>query len=132
MQIQSDPIASEHVLFWFEQLNQPPLPNLSTWWQCQTVLKEAFDNAVEYAHQDLPKETLITIEAIRFEDRIEIRIWDYGLPFDLQQKLGEMPELEDNEADHGRGLKIMQKLSDHLSYERINSNQNCLLIVKYY
>ncbi|OLP16707.1 ATP-binding protein [Leptolyngbya sp. 'hensonii'] len=132
LQVNTDPAASAQVLSWFEELNQPPISNKVIWWQCQTVLKEGFDNAVEYAHKSLPPETPILIEAIRFPQRIEIRIWDCGVPFNLEEKLREMPELEENEGSRGRGLRIMQKIADQISYRRTSDDRNCLLIVKSY
>ncbi|MDX2100263.1 MAG: anti-sigma regulatory factor [Leptolyngbyaceae cyanobacterium bins.59] len=132
LRVKSVPTASGEVLAWFERLNQSPVLDKTVWWQCQTALKEGFDNVVEYAHKNLPTETPIDLEAIRFQRRIEIRIWDYGSPFDLARKLQEMPELEENDADHGRGLKIMQRIADTLAYLRTEDNRNCLLIIKQY
>lgn len=132
IQISTDPNAAEQLLSWFEALNDPPLPDRVIWWQCQTVLKEGFDNVVEYAHRDLPTETPIQVEAVRFPNRIELRIWDSGSPFDLMKKMAEMPELDANDADHGRGLKIMQKIADQISYLRTEDHRNCLFVTKHY
>lgn len=131
IQINTDLTASDQVLLWFEQLNQPPLPDL-IWWQCQTLLQEGFTNIVEHAHKDLPPETPIIIEAIRSAQAVEISIWSYGPPFDLQKQIRETTEFEDNENERGRGLKIMSLLADELSYEPARDNRNCLLIKKYY
>jgi len=132
LQVPTDSRVSDQVLSWFEELNQPPITNSKIWWQCQTVLKEGFDNAVEHAHRALPRETPIELEAIRYEGAIEIRIWDCGTPFDLLRKIKETPALEDNIGEHGRGLKIMEKIADDLRYDRLHDARNCLLIVKYY
>lgn len=43
-----------------------------------------------------------------------------------------MPELDVNEGDHGRGLKIIQKIADHLSYTRTSDDRNCFLFIKNY
>lgn len=130
LQTNTDPGAATQLLSWFEQLNQPPIADQNAWWQCQTALKEGFDNVVNYAHQGLPQETPILIEAIRWPHSIEIRIWDQGLPFDLERQLQVMPNLEDNEGEHGRGLKIMKKIADYLSYQRLPDQRNCLVIIK--
>lgn len=132
LQVNTDLTASEQVLLWFEQLNNPPLPDRIIWWQCQTLLQEGFANIVEHAHNNLPPETPITLEAVRSNQYIEIRIWSYGAPFDLEQKLRETAELEDSELERGRGLKIMSEIADGLSYERIADNRQCLCIKKYY
>ncbi len=132
IQVNSEITASEQILLWFEQLNCPPIPDRITWWQCQTLLQEGFANVVEHAHKDLSSQTPITIEAKRSKQYIEICIWSYGSIFDLEHKLQEIPELEDNDTEGGRGLKIMEKIADWLSYERIADNLNCLKIKKYY
>lgn len=117
---------------WFEQINFPPLPDIKIWWQCQTLLQEGFANIVEHAHKNLPPETPIVLEAIRSERAIEIRIWSYGTAFDLQQKLREIPEFENNDSERGRGLKIMSILADSLSYESTTENRYCLWMKKSY
>lgn len=132
LRVKTDPNTAEQLLSWFESLNDPPFLNTNVWWQCQTVLKEGFDNVIEYAHRSLPPETPIDLEATRFPQTIEIRIWDHGSPFDLTGKLAESPKLEDNTQDHGRGLRIMEQIADHLSYERTLDDRNCLLVIKHY
>nr|WP_202895650.1 anti-sigma regulatory factor [Iningainema tapete] len=117
---------------WFEQINQPPLTNKKIWWHCQTLIIEGFTNIVEHAHKNLPIETPVEIEAVRLNDHIEIRIWSYGEPFNLEQKLQETTELEENDLDRGRGLKIMSVLADKLSYERTTDNRYCLFMSKYF
>ncbi len=131
LQVETDFRAADKVLTWFEDLNNPPLADQRIWWQCQTVVKEIFDNVVDYAHRELPTETPIVLEAVRFPDRLELRIWDYGPPFNLQGKLDQMLTLEENDQDRGRGLRIIEKIADHISCERTHDNRNCFLFVKY-
>jgi serine/threonine-protein kinase RsbW len=130
LRVKTDRTISDQVLSWFDTLNQPPTVDSRTWWQCQTVLKEGFDNVVDYAHKDLMPDTPIDIEAVRRHESIEIRIWDQGPPFDLMHKLNQMPTLEENDGERGRGLRIMERIADHLSYDRTTDNRNCLVIVK--
>ncbi|WP_341528805.1 anti-sigma regulatory factor [Nostoc sp. UHCC 0302] len=132
LKINTDLAASQEVLSWFEQINQPPIPNKVIWWQCQTLLIEGFANIVEHAHKNLPIETQIEIEAVRLNENIEIRIWSEGEAFDLEQQLREISEFEDNDQERGRGLKIMSAIADKLSYERAADNRYCLFISKYY
>jgi serine/threonine-protein kinase RsbW len=132
LQVNSDLTAAFRVLSWFEQLNRPPLPNIKTWWQCQTLLHEGFTNIVEHAHKDLPLETQIVLEAVRSEHCIEIRIWSYGKPFDLKRKLREIAEFEDNDRDRGRGLKIIAEIADGFSYEPTSDARHCLWMKKCY
>ena len=132
LQVNTELDASERVLSWFEQLNSPPLPDIVVWWQCQTLLQEGFTNIVEHGHRNLPPETPIALKAIRSKKSIEIRIWSYGKLFDLEQKLQEPPDLEDNDDERGRGLKIMSTIADGLSYERTPDHRNCLWMKKCY
>lgn len=120
------------ILTWCEQINQPPIPNQQTWWQCQTLLIEGFTNIVEHAHKNLPKETPVEIEVLRSNEYIEIRIFSQGEAFDLEQQLQKTSELEENNQERGRGLKIMSALADKLTYEKVAAHRYCLLIKKYY
>ncbi|MBD2414509.1 ATP-binding protein [Nostoc calcicola FACHB-389] len=132
LKVNTDLTASPEVLSWFEQMNQPSLPNKEIWWQCQTLLIEGFTNIVEHAHKNLPIETPIEMEALRLNEYIEIRIWSQGECFDLEEQLRQTSEFENNDQERGRGLKIMSAIADKLSYERTVDNRYCLFISKYY
>ncbi|MDZ8187425.1 MAG: anti-sigma regulatory factor [Nostoc sp. ChiSLP02] len=132
LKVNTDLTASPEVLSWFEQINQPSIPDQQIWWQCQTLLIEGFTNIVEHAHKNLPIETPIEIEAVRFNKNIEIRIWSQGKYFDLEEQLRQISEFEDNDQERGRGLKIMSIIADKLSYERTVDNRYCLFISKFY
>ncbi|MEH1920755.1 ATP-binding protein [Nostoc sp.] len=132
LQVNTDLKASPQVLSWFEQINQPPILDKQIWWQCQTLIIEGFTNIVEHAHKNLPIETPIEIEAVRLDEYIEIRIWSQGEPFDLEKKLRQTSEFEENEQERGRGLKIMSAIADKLSYEPTGDNRYCLFISKSY
>lgn len=132
LKVNTDLTASHEVLSWFEQMNQPSLPDKQIWWQCQTLLIEGFTNIVEHAHKNLPIETPIEMEAVRLNEYIEIRIWSEGQCFDLEEQLRQTSEFEDNDQERGRGLKIMSAIADKLSYERTIDNRYCLFISKYY
>jgi serine/threonine-protein kinase RsbW len=132
LKVDTNLTASSAILSWFEQINQPPILERKILWQCQTLLIEGFTNVVEHAHKNLPVETPIEIEVVRSENFIEIRIWAYGRPFDLKQKLQEIGHLEANEEERGRGLKIMATLADELRYEPTADRRYCLFIRKFY
>ncbi|MDZ7955221.1 anti-sigma regulatory factor [Nostoc sp. DedQUE09] len=132
LKVNTDLTASSQVLSWFEQMNQPPIPDQEIWWQCQTLLIEGFTNIVEHAHKNLPLETPIEIEAVRLDEYIEIRIRSQGQPFDLEHKLRQTSEFENNDRERGRGLKIMSTIADKLSYEATADNRYCLFMIKYY
>ncbi|UBF28303.1 ATP-binding protein [Kovacikia minuta CCNUW1] len=131
LQVNTDLNALTEVLSWFDQFNGPPL-SYQTWLQCQLALAEGFTNAVRHAHQGQPLELPIDIEVTVLSACLEIRIWDQGEPFNLRQKLDSLPQEMDSDAEGGRGLKLMQRIADSLSYTRTSDNRNCLLIVKHY
>ncbi|MBF2029925.1 MAG: ATP-binding protein [Oscillatoriales cyanobacterium C42_A2020_001] len=131
LQVNTDLDALAQVLEWFDQFNSPPMPS-QEWMQCQLALAEGFTNAVRHAHYGRPLDLLIDLEVQVFSDRMEIRIWDQGDPFDLEKRLDLMPQELDSEAEGGRGLRLMERIADTLSYTRTQDSRNCLLIVKKY
>jgi serine/threonine-protein kinase RsbW len=130
-QVPSDLKALEQVLLWFDQLNQPSIPK-KVWLQCQLALAEGFTNAVRHAHKELPPTTPIDIEVTLFQHCLEMRIWDHGPPFDLEQWLLDYEKKAEYMGGGGRGIAILNKIADKLSYTRSDDNRNCLLLVKNY
>jgi serine/threonine-protein kinase RsbW len=101
--------------------------------QCQLLLSEGFTNVVNHAHQGRSSDTQIEIQANIFIDAVEIRIWDQGKGFDLESKLTQILEsLPDTEAEGGRGLLIMNKIADQLSYSFGEDQRNCLYMIKHF
>lgn len=131
IQVSTDLNALTQVLAWFDQFNRPPV-SYQTWLECQLALAEGFTNAVRHAHSGQPVDLSIDIEVIVLPEWMEIRVWDQGEPFNLHQKLKSLPESMDTDAEGGRGLKLMQRIADSLSYNRTEDHRNCLLIVKHY
>lgn len=129
LQVNTDLGALTQILSWFDRFNSTIIPP-SVWLQCQLALAEGFTNAVRHAHKNYPQETPIDIEVTLLDQLLEIRIWDVGSGFDLNQQLNQMPLAVDSDAEGGRGLKLMQQMSDSLSYTQTGDRQNCLLIVK--
>lgn len=72
------------VLKWFENHTQSLLPETIIW-QVKVALAEGFTNTVRYAHQHLPHETPIELALAIFSNYLELKIWDYGNPFDLHK-----------------------------------------------
>lgn len=131
LQVNTDLNVLNQVLAWFDQFNCSPVPEMK-WLECQLALAEGFTNAVRHAHKNQPSETLIDIEVQIFEQYLEIKIWDFGPPFDLEQKLNSLPKEMDLDAEGGRGLKLLKQMADSLTYTRTLNNRNCLLIIKRY
>ena len=130
-QVKSDLKVLEEVLLWFDQLNRPSIPK-KVWLQCQLALAEGFTNAVRHAHKGLPTNISVDLEVTLFPQHLELRIWDHGPPFDLEQWLQAHEHKIDASAGGGRGLAILQQIADQLSYTRTDDNRNCLLLVKHY
>lgn len=130
LRVQTNLADLNRVLEWFEQLNQPTIPR-KAWIQCKTALAEGFANAVKHAHKSLPPETPIEVEVEIAPEQLEIRIWDFGEVFDLEQKLASQAQTPDSDAFSGRGLNLIHQLVDHYSYTRAG-DRNCLLLVKHY
>ena len=124
--------ALSDILSWFARLQHPSVPS-SIWIRCQLALAEGFTNAVRHAHRNLPSEQVtVEIEVALSDSQIEIRVWDYGPPFNLIEKLKQLPPQVEKGAGGGRGLKLMGDIADRLSYEPGPDGRNCLLIVKNY
>ena len=128
-QFPTDLKALDQILSWYDQLYQPSIPK-KVWLQCQLALAEGFTNAVRHAHRGLCADVPIDIEVTLYPQYLEMRIWDHGPPFDLEQRLQTLDQKLNDQAGGGRGIAILQKISDKLSYTRTDDNRNCLLIVK--
>lgn len=122
------------VRIWFNQFKTLP-KNLRQ--QLDLVLAEGFSNVVYHAHEHLPEETPIDIELKILDDRVELRIWDQGKPFDLFSKKQVLDRRHQEILDvddiptGGRGLMIMESIADRISYDRQPDEKNCLFILKY-
>ncbi len=139
IQVNSDIYALAKLQEWFWQFeNLLPKP---TWMQCNLVLVEVFTNVVSYAHEGLAEETPVDIE-IRIDESecfLEMRIWDFGEPFDLQveidraalesQKNQDFESIDDIPTG-GRGLMIAQTIADDIKYETLSDGRNCFVMTK--
>jgi len=119
------------VLSWFSQLYDSRIPT-SVWIRCQLVLAEGFTNAVRHAHKGKPADLPVDIQVAVFAEFVEIKIWDCGDPFDLEQKIKDISEKVDFESPGGRGLKLIKDIADSITYVRTADGRNCLSIVKNY
>lgn len=91
------------------------------------ALTEGFTNAVRHAHAELPPETSIDIDLAFWCDRIEIRIWDHGQPFDPEG----LQEPEPGALlDSGYGWFLLRRLAERVTYQRLQDGRNCLSIVQ--
>lgn len=116
---------------WFNQFQTSPMPR-QLWLQCQIVLAEGFTNALRHGHAHLPATTLVEIEMVVSDHTIDIRIWDQGPGFDLNAVLAHQMDQCDRDAERGRGLRIMSRVADQLTYQRYPAKGNCLHLHKAY
>ncbi len=119
----------DRLLLEFNQIHRDYISNRD-WLQCRLALAEGFTNAVRHAHRNIPKEVPIQIEVLLRRDSMEIRIWDYGAVFDLQNFITESAKKHGGWLASGRGIPLMNKIADVLNYQRTKQQKNCLLIVK--
>ena len=131
IEVESDLQAIDLVLLQFNKLYDNRISQ-QDWLQCQLALVEGFTNAVRHAHKNLPIETPIEIEFALCLEKITIRIFDYGKPFDLNNFINTMLAKDTNWLGSGRGIAIINKVSDILKYDCISNNKNCLVVTKYF
>lgn len=131
IEVKSDLQAIDFVLYQFNKIYDNRILQ-QDWLQCQLALVEGFTNAVRHAHKDLPIETPIEIELILCLAKMTIRIFDRGQPFDLENFINTMSAKDSNWQGSGRGIAIINKVSDVLSYDRVSHEQNCLVMTKYF
>lgn len=76
------------------------------------VLTEAMANAIQHANVDDPtKEVHIEISLV--EQRLIIRVFDYGQGFDVKEYVKPKHPLE----EHGRGIYLIHTIMDEISYQ---------------
>lgn len=117
------------VLEWLQQVRPAFVPT-RFWLECQTAIIEGFDNVLQHAHQHLSSETAIALRLKVYREGLEMEIWDYGEPFDLLSTLAQVPEKQTESADHGRGLILMRRILDYISYTRTQDGRNYLRMIK--
>jgi serine/threonine-protein kinase RsbW len=131
LEVRSEITALQQVLYWFERFIMPLLPKQQGW-QCELALTEAFTNVVRHAHNGLPSNTPIELEVDIARDFLEMRIWDWGIPFDFSKHLQNLDKdrLSSLEKEGGRGLQLLDRLTDELYYFRVGDRRNCLVMRK--
>ncbi len=103
---------------WLAEKGLPEM-ELGGW---ELALAEAANNAVKYANAR-GRQQPVTIEVLWGEREIEARITDHTAGFDWPDKA----ELPDVDAESGRGLFLIQSLTDEVVYLR-HRDQNILIL----
>lgn len=139
IRVNSDIYALANLQGWFHQF-QKLLPR-PVWMQCNLVLVEVFTNVVSYAHEGLVEETPVDIELAidETEKFLELKIWDYGRPFDLMSEIERLSREDHKNKDFeniddiptgGRGLIIAKTIADNIRYEKLADGRNCFVMTK--
>jgi serine/threonine-protein kinase RsbW len=131
LQVRTDLRLLEQVLAWFGQLRHPPIPE-EVWLAVSIALAEMFTNTVRHAHRDLPPETPIDLEALILSQALGLKVWDCGPQVDLLQWIAALPENIPATDEGGRGLGLIRKIADEMSYGRTDEGRNCFYIAKYF
>ena len=131
LQVESKLEALKDVLVWFDSLKVDAISD-RTWLELQTIVGEAFDNAVSHAHQGLSEDKAIALELSILSQSMVFKIWDYGAEFDLEARRRQRKGEIDPEAESGRGIFLLEELSDYFSYTKQPDGRNCLLVIKAY
>jgi serine/threonine-protein kinase RsbW len=116
-------------LHWFDTLNLQPLSH-RVLLECKTMLGEAVDNVRDHAHEHLLPSTPIPIVITLCPALLSLQIWDQGKGFDLAAYLQSKQQWPDSGATRGRGLKILDELSDYFGYLCNQPLGNCLILLK--
>lgn len=138
IRVNSDIYTLAELQEWFQQF-QNLLPK-TFWMQCNLVLVEVFTNVVSYAHEGLSEDTPIDIEVNidQVEKFLELKIWDYGQPFDLQAEIERLSKKAKQNKDFeniddiptgGRGLIIAKTIADQIRYDNVDG-RNCFVMTK--
>ena len=120
----------QHILVWLEGLDLEL--SAAALWECRIILVEAFTNAVRNAHKNQDDSQTVNLVIEMWPGWLEIQVWDRGSHFDLPVTLEAMRrrnEAEPLRYGSGRGLLLMEKVSDRLVYER-RGDRNCLIARK--
>ena len=91
-------------------------------WELAVV--EAANNAVKYVRQSA-REQSVVLEAAAGASRVDVWIWDHTNGFELKETV----ELPDSEDEGGRGLYLIQTLTDSADYFR-GRGTNCFALSK--
>ena len=118
------------ILVWLEGLDLA-LSAIALW-ECRIILVEAFTNAVRHAHKEQDNPPMVNLVIELWPEWLEIQVWDRGNYFDFPVTLEAMRRRNEREPARygsGRGLLLMEKVSDRLVYER-RGDRNCLIARK--
>ena len=110
LRVETDIKSLARVLQWDDRLEKRPIPKQIVM-QCRLALAEGFTNVVRHAHKSLPSSTPINLEIRVFYNRIELRIWDSGQPFDFEAKISKFRQVEAAKYRDGLGAFLLKSIA---------------------
>lgn len=114
-------------LEWFSAL-KPVDVSSQEWDACITLFGEAAANVLSHATMPQHESLLNRVEVTFSHDMVQIKVWDRGPGFDFEAHVERLPESIPSWAEHGRGLWLMNKISDYMSYVSTKDESNCLTL----
>ncbi|MCM1981593.1 ATP-binding protein [Lyngbya confervoides] len=127
------------VVQWLSTAKPADCPE-TVWQQVNMALIEGFSNAVRHAHRQLPPETPIDVRLALFSQRLQLMIWDWGPPFDLEAALQgraqtlQRPDYDPLAQERQWGVQIFLKLRQEFGWRialgRTENDRNCLTFEK--
>lgn len=127
--VESDLSVLTRLQSWLEDfcVTQPKLAHWSfdRRYCLKLALAEGFSNAVRHAHRHRSRHTPIDLQVRIVRDRLEIRIWDAGDPFNPDRLKEPQPGTL---QQGGYGWFLLRRLCDRVTYTRDRHGRNCLTI----
>lgn len=90
--------------------------------ELELLMVEAGNNAVKHARPEHKRDRIV-LEITAGQQTVEIRVIDHTLGFDWPEQI----DLPDLESEHGRGLYLMQSLTNEANYLR-SGRENILVL----
>ena len=94
------------------------------------IVDEVISNVINYAYPD-QQEHEFSLEMMKHNERVYIRIIDGGIPFDPLTKNDPdtLSDLEERQVG-GLGIFLVRQLSDYVEYSRVDDKNHLSIIVK--
>ena len=102
--------------------------------ELELCITEAATNSIQHAYHGEPGHT-VAIELTVLPDQLRIEVSDHGTPMPAEQvhqlqegNLEFQPDAPSLLAEGGRGLRIIRRLMDEVSYSRVGKNNRLIMI----
>jgi anti-sigma regulatory factor (Ser/Thr protein kinase) len=89
------------------------------------IVSELFTNAFIHGNEGDPQKR-IDVEILQIADDLRIRIWDEGEKLDFEEFQRVCDKIPEQYSEGGRGIAIVQKLSENVRMFRDESGRCCI------